>query len=159
MIQVVANGIKTATSSKGYMTGFSGFAAVIGKIRTKLKRETLEIKKSCLAVDVNYDQPIIFQIEETLIGVINRTQGPIRRLMETFGLTDFSHYCEPLNKISDIHKSFQKLSTSRQSLNLHLQYKTTKKTLTKRKQFNGWLTLRWNLTICQLKQIQTMEKK
>ena len=118
MKQVVTNGIKTATSSKGYMAGVSEFAEVIGKMKSKLKRETTEIKQNCLAVDFYYDQPLIFQIEDTLIGVINRTQGPIRRLMETFGITELSHYCEPLNKISDVCKSYQKFKTGNQSFNL-----------------------------------------
>ena len=107
---------------------FSGFVEAIGKMKSKLKKETIENKRSCIAVDVDYNQPIIFQIEDTLIGVINGTHGPIRRLMKTFNITELSHNCQPLNKISDLYKSYQKLNTGAQSLNLQLQYKTPKKT-------------------------------
>ena len=35
------------------MTGFSGVVEVIGKMKSKLKRETTEIKQNCLAVDID----------------------------------------------------------------------------------------------------------
>ena len=44
MQQVIVNGIKTVTSSKEYMTGCPGLVEVIGKMKIKLKKETIENK-------------------------------------------------------------------------------------------------------------------
>ena len=42
---VIEKGIKIGTSSKGYMSGFTGFAEVITKMKSKLKRGHLFLKK------------------------------------------------------------------------------------------------------------------
>ena len=59
-----------------------------------------------VAVDVNYNQSIARQIEPGLIGVINRSQEPMLRLMETFNITEHSQYCYPITSILDICKCY-----------------------------------------------------
>ena len=89
MTNVIKNDIKTDMSTKGYMTGFSGFAEVVRKMKNKLKKEIFIGDDVSVAVDVNYNQSIARQIEPGLIGVINRSQEPMLRLMETFNITEY----------------------------------------------------------------------
>ena len=64
-----------------------------------------------------------------MIGVINRTQGPIIRLVETFSISELSHYCHPLNSISNVYKRYQNFKKGVKSINSQLQYKPQKKNL------------------------------
>ena len=106
MTNVINNDIKTGTSNKGYMTGFRGFAEVINKMKTKLKKEVFIGDEVSVAVDINYNKPVAPQIETGLIGVINRSQEPILRLMDTFGISEHSKYCQPMTSILDICKCY-----------------------------------------------------
>ena len=82
MNNVIKNDIKTSTSTKGYMSGFSGFVQVVHKMKMKLKKETFIGDEVSVAVDINYNQPIAHQIESGLNSVINRSQDPMLRLMD-----------------------------------------------------------------------------
>ena len=106
MNNVMKNDIKTGTLTKGYMTGFSGFVEVVRKMKTKLKKEIFIGDEVSVAVDVNYNQSIARQIEPGLIGIINRSQGPMLHLMETFNITENSQYCYPITSILDICKCY-----------------------------------------------------
>ena len=114
------------------MAGFARFAEVVGKMKSKMKKIGKNDEGICIAVAVDYNQPLIFQIEKTLIGVINRTQGPFIQLMSTFKITELSCYCYPLNCISDACKSLKVLKRDILSINLQLQYKPPKNVLNKK---------------------------
>ena len=45
MKTVIDNDIKTRTSSKGYMAGFSGFVEVVGRMKKKLKKKIMFVTK------------------------------------------------------------------------------------------------------------------
>ena len=64
MTNVIKNDIKTGTLNKGYMTGFRGFAEVVNKIKSKLKRETFKVDEVSVSVDINYNKPVAPQIEQ-----------------------------------------------------------------------------------------------
>ena len=66
MTSVITHGIKTGTSSKGYMTGFAGFADVVSKIKNKLKKDRYVHDEVTVAVDVNYNKPLSPQIKKRL---------------------------------------------------------------------------------------------
>ena len=106
MTNVINNDIKTGTSNKGYMTGFRGFSEVIKKMKSKLKKETFMGDEVSVAVDINYNKSVAHQIEPGLIKVINRSQEPILRLMETFKITEHSRYCFLVINILDICKCY-----------------------------------------------------
>ena len=59
-----------------------------------------------VAVDINYNKSVAPQIEPGLIKVINRSQEPILRLMETFKITEHSRYCFLVINILDICKCY-----------------------------------------------------
>ena len=99
---VIEKGIKTGTSSKGYTSEFTGFAEVITKMKSKLKKGTFVSEEISVAVDIDYNKSVSSQIEPGLVGLINRIQGPILRLMHTFGINEPSEFCDPVNTILDI---------------------------------------------------------
>ena len=107
MTSVINHDIKTATSSKGYMTGFAGFAEVVNKVKNKMKKEKFVHEESTVAVDVNYNKPLSHQIEKGLIEVINKTQQPILKLMKIFKINEVSDYCNELSSILDICKIYK----------------------------------------------------
>ena len=88
------------------MTGFSGFAEVVNKLKSKLKKETFVGDEVSVAVDINYNKAVAPQIEPGLIEVINRSQEPIVRLMETFKISEQSCYRFPVTSILDICKCY-----------------------------------------------------
>ena len=94
-------------SSKGYMTGFGGFADVVVKTNNKLKKERYVHDEVTEAVDVNYNKPISPQIEKGLIGVIGRTQQLILNLMKAFKFVEISDYCEEIYSILDIYSAYK----------------------------------------------------
>ena len=96
---VIENDIKTGTSSKGYMTGFTEFTEVIGRMKKGLKNEIYVCDEVSIVVDVDHNQPLSVQIEHGLVGVIKRKQQPILRLMQMFGTTESSDYCYSTNSI------------------------------------------------------------
>ena len=59
-----------------------------------------------VSVDINYNKPVVPQIEPGLIEVINRSQEPILCLIETFKITEHSHSCFPVTSILDICKYY-----------------------------------------------------
>ena len=124
MTNVIKNDIKTGTSNKEYMTGFRGFAEVVNKMKSKLKKEIYICNEVSVAVDINYNKSVASQIELGLIGVINRSQEPIIRLMETFGMSEHSQYCNPVTSILDICKCYiesnRKINTIFPALNAKL---------------------------------------
>ena len=65
------------------MSGFTGFAEVITKMKSKLKKETFVSDDVSIAIDVDYNKSIPLQIESGLVGLINRKQSPILLLMQT----------------------------------------------------------------------------
>ena len=101
MTNVIKNDIKTGTSNKGYMAGFCGFAEVVNKMKSKLKKEIYVDDEVSVAVDINYNKSISPQIELGLVGVINISEKPMLRLMETFGIMEHSRYL-PIYIILDI---------------------------------------------------------
>ena len=107
MRNVIENDIKTGTSEKGYMTGFTGFANVVKNIRDKLKKQMDISEEFSVAVDIDYDQPISSQIESGLITVIKRTQKSIVHLMQTFGIMELSIFCGQIESIMDICRTYQ----------------------------------------------------
>ena len=117
MTSVITHGIKTGTSSKGYMTGFAGFADVVRKIKNKLKKERYVHDEVTVAVDVNYNKTLSPQIENGLIGVINRTQQLILKLMKAFKFVEISDYCEEICSILDIYNAYKKLKVGLHALN------------------------------------------
>ena len=124
MNNVMKNDIKTGTLTKGYMTGFSGFVEVVRKMKTKLKKEIFIGDEVSVAVDFNYNKSVVSQIERGFIGVINRSQEPIIRLVETFGMSEHSQYCNPVTSILDICKCYiesnRKINTIFPALNAKL---------------------------------------
>ena len=106
MTNVINNDIKTGTSNKGYMTGFRGFAEVVNKMKSKLKKEIYVSDEVLVAVDINYNKSVAPQTETGLIGIINRSQEPILRLMDTFGISEHSQYYRPVLSILDICKCY-----------------------------------------------------
>ena len=71
-----------------------------------MKKESFTGDDVSVAVDINYNKPIVPQIESGLIEVINRSQEPILRLMETFKITKYSQYCYPVTSILDICRCY-----------------------------------------------------
>ena len=123
MTSVINHDIKTATSSKGYMTGFTGFAEVVNKIKNKLKKEKFVHEESTVAVDVNYNRPLSHQIEKGLIEVINKTQPPILKLMKIFKIDEVSEYCNELSSILDICRIYRNSNKGVLSHNLPIHDK------------------------------------
>ena len=123
MTSIITHGIKTGTSSKGYMTGFGGFANVVSKIKIKLKKERYVPDEISVAVDVNYNKPLSHQIEKGLIGVIGRTQQLILNLMKAFKFVEVSDYCEPISSILDIYSAYKKLKIGLHPLDLPIHDK------------------------------------
>ena len=78
---MIEDDIKTGTSSKRYIVGFTGFtrfAEVIGsKMKIKLKNEKYVDGKVSAVVYVNYNQSLSLQIESRLLDVINRIKQPL----------------------------------------------------------------------------------
>ena len=89
------------------MSGITGFAEVITKMKSKLKKGTFVSEEISVAVDVDYNKSVSLQIEPGLVGLINRTQGPILHLIQTFGINKPSEYCNPVNTILDICKIYR----------------------------------------------------
>ena len=90
MTNVTKNDIQTCASNKGYITGFLGFAEVDNKMKSKLIKESFTGDDISIVVDINYNKLVAPQIEPGLIKVINRSQEPILRLVETFKITEHS---------------------------------------------------------------------
>ena len=107
MNNVINNDIKMATSSKGYMNGFAGFASAVKNLQDKLKKENFTSEQNEFAVEIDYSKSISAQIEPTLIEIIERTRKPIINLMKIFGITKVSRYCEPISSILDICGIYQ----------------------------------------------------
>ena len=84
------------------MSGITGFAEVITKMKSKLKKGTFVSEEISVAVDVDYNKSVSSQIEPGLVYLINRAQGPILRLIQIFGINEPSEYCNPVNTILDI---------------------------------------------------------
>ena len=78
MKNVIEKGIYTSSSTKGYMHGFKGFADIVSKLKQKLTKKISFNCKDNWAVDVNYNGiPIVEQIEEKIVSVIGRINGPV----------------------------------------------------------------------------------
>ena len=84
MHNAIENGILSGTSSKGYMTGFKGFADVVRNIKMKLSKGADEENGIDISIDIDYSLPVSDQIEKKLIEVVSRTQAPILRIMRLF---------------------------------------------------------------------------
>ena len=75
-------------------------------MKSKLKKEIYIGDEVSVAVDINYNQSVAGQMEPVLIGVVNKSQEPISRLMETFGICEISQYCCPVTSILDICRCY-----------------------------------------------------
>ena len=74
----IENGICTSSSTKGYMHSFKGFADVVSKIKKKMTKKISLISEDNWAVDVDHNgTPIFEQIEEKIVSVIGRINGPV----------------------------------------------------------------------------------
>jgi len=110
MHNAIENGILSGTSSKGYMTGFKGFADVVRNIKMKLSKGADEENGIDISIDIDYSLPVSGQIEKKLIEVVSRTQAPILRIMRLFGINEISPYCYRIHSMKDICNMYQKIS-------------------------------------------------
>ena len=107
---VIEKGNHTGTFSKGYTSGFTGYPEVITKMRSKLKRGAFVSEEILVAVDV---------------------QGPILRLMQTFGINKASEYCNPVNTILGICRIYRSYIKEINSVHLPPSYRSPEKHINK----------------------------
>ena len=149
MTNAIKNDIKMGTSTKGYMTGFSGFAEVVRKMKSKLKKEIYIGDKVSVTVDIKYNQSIAVQMEPGLVGVINRTQEPILYLMEAFGITEHSQYCRLITSIINFYRCYKNSNRGILTLFPSISIIGTKLIQSmKDKQYSDWQILLQTLTLC-----------
>ena len=82
-------------------------------------------------MDVDYNKSVSSQIEPGLVGIINRTQGPILRLMQTFGMNKPSEYCNPVNTILGICRIYRSYIKEINSVHLPPSYRSPEKHINK----------------------------
>ena len=95
VLKGIMMGLKSTTSSKGYMSGFKGFMDSIKRV-TGQRKESQQEQRNDVGVEIDYNKPIADQIEPNILMVIQECQHEMMKLLRSMGVVDMTHKGSPL---------------------------------------------------------------